>query len=111
VSKAATIEVHDSVVMGDLTQNIRADRLCSACGSTNAVVMVCQRDGCSEAFCEVCHRDCKVNLPIYNPQVEAEAWHSQLSKRGEDWGPDAPLDSSMPSSSELLMSRAEVLVE
>jgi hypothetical protein len=73
--------------------------------------MVCQRDGCSEAFCEVCHRDCKVNLPIYNPQVEAEAWHSQLSKRGEDWGPDAPLDSSMPSSSELLMSRAEVLVE
>jgi hypothetical protein len=49
------VNISDSVVMGDVQQNIA--NTCPACQTTNIPVMVCQYSGCETRFCEICHKD------------------------------------------------------
>mgnify|MGYP004293905041 CR=1 FL=1 len=50
------MKISDSVVMGDVQQNI-TDTICPACGASNVRVMMCQDDTCESKFCEICHKD------------------------------------------------------
>ena len=54
MSVEASIEISDSVVMGDVKQNF-AYTTCPTCKATNVRVIKCQMDGCEERFCEICN--------------------------------------------------------
>ena len=50
------MNISDSVVMGDVQQNI-TDTTCPACGASNVRVMQCQDVNCESKFCEICHKN------------------------------------------------------
>ncbi len=50
------MNISDSVVLGDIQQNI-TDTTCPACDATNVRVMKCQDVDCESKFCEICHKD------------------------------------------------------
>ena len=54
MSGEVSIEISDSVVMGDIKQNF-AYTTCPTCKATNVRVIKCQMDGCEERFCEICN--------------------------------------------------------
>ena len=59
------IDISDSVVMGDVQQNILKTE-CPSCSASNVKVMKCQEVGCtSKQFCELCHTNCR-----YSPASE-----------------------------------------
>ena len=54
------IDISDSVVMGDVQQNILKTDVCPSCSASNVRVMKCQEVGCtSKQFCELCHINCR----------------------------------------------------
>jgi len=78
----SSIKVSDSVVMGDIHQQTHITQVdargknCPNCGATNIVIMKCQQEGCSNSFCEICNRECKlIEGPVVN-QVHASGMNS-----------------------------------
>ena len=54
------IGISDSVVMGDVQQNILKIGECPSCSASNVKVMKCQDKQCtSKKFCELCHANCR----------------------------------------------------
>jgi hypothetical protein len=72
-----SVDVRDSVIMGDVHQETHItsidgrERKCPNCNSTNVIIMVCQKDECNTAFCEICHRESKLNESAIVDQVHA----------------------------------------
>ena len=53
------IDISDSVVMGDVQQNILKTE-CPSCSASNVKVMKCQDEQCTSIqFCELCHINCR----------------------------------------------------
>ncbi|MGY8670687.1 MAG: SAP domain-containing protein [Candidatus Poseidoniales archaeon] len=52
------IEIHDSVVMGDVNQHV-LNAECPSCSTSNVKVMKCQEIQCGKRFCELCHPECR----------------------------------------------------
>ena len=54
------IDISDSVVMGNVQQNILKIGECPSCSASNVKVMKCQDKQCtSKQFCELCHINCR----------------------------------------------------
>jgi hypothetical protein len=51
------VNLHDSVHVGDVVQNVNvlSDSRCPICSATNVRVMRCSKDTCTIQFCEICH--------------------------------------------------------
>ena len=56
MSEESPLNISDSVVMGDVQQNI-TNTTCPACGASNVRVMKCQDVNCESKFCEICHKN------------------------------------------------------
>ena len=57
MTEDSPINITDSVVLGDVHQNMGAE--CPSCSASNVRVMKCQEKQCSTRFCELCHADCR----------------------------------------------------
>ena len=66
MSEKSGVEISDSVVMGDVQQNITnvhqhidSSTSCERCDAINVRIFGCVSPGCKTQFCEVCHAYCK----------------------------------------------------
>ena len=66
MDKESPITISDSVVMGDIQQNITNVEqhmspgiICPRCDATNVRIMRCSTQDCNNDFCELCHPICK----------------------------------------------------
>jgi len=57
------IDISDSVIMGDVQQNILKIDECPNCSATNVKVLKCQDKRCTTIkFCELCHLNCRYEM-------------------------------------------------
>jgi hypothetical protein len=57
------VDISDSVIMGDVQQNILKTDECSSCSSSNVKVLKCQEKQCTSInFCELCHLNCRYEM-------------------------------------------------